>query len=151
MAYKTKIKKVRVQVGAFSAEQMMQIGQPFAASIKSRIQRGVNVNDEAAKPLSANYARSKGRRGLQITRDWTWTGRTMRALNLLDVSANRGRIGFSDPVADQRAHFNNARDRQFGVSNTDRNVLRSGVKSAIVQGKVARWVSDSGANTHGVI
>ena len=141
MAYQTKIRKVRVAVGAFSSEQMLQIGQPFARSIKARIERGENVQDQAAKPLSQAYARSKGRRGLQAIRDWTWTGRTLRALNVLNVSANRGNIGFSDPVADLRAHINNSRDRQFGVAPSDQKILVSAVRSIGQQAHVAQWVA----------
>jgi hypothetical protein len=141
MAYQTKIRKVRVEVGAFSADAMMQIGQPFAASIKARIERGETVQDQPAKQLTERYARSKGRRGLEIVRDWTWSGRTLRALNLLDVSANRGRIGFSDPVADQRAHINNARERQFGVADSDRQVLTKAVQTVERAQRIARWVS----------
>lgn len=141
MAHQTKIRKVRVQVGAFAGEQMMQIGQPFAASIKARIERGVNVNDGPAKKLGKGYAIAKRKRGLSGLRDWIWTGDTLRQLQLLDVSANRGRIGFASPKADMIAHINNAKDRQFGVSPTDRKVLVDGVHEANRQAPLARWVA----------
>jgi hypothetical protein len=141
MAYQTKIRKVRVQVGAFSSDAMMQIGQPFAASITSRIRRGVNVQDQPAKPLKKGYAIAKRKHGGSGLRDWTWSGDTLDQLALLDVSANRGRIGFATTKADMIAHFNNAKERQFGVADSDRQVLTKTVQTVERAQRIARWVS----------
>lgn len=139
MAYQTKIRKARVVVGAFSSEQMMQVGNALAGSIKFRIQRGLDVYDQPAKPLKKGYAIAKSRKGLRNVRDWTWTGETMRALNLLDVNENRGRIGFADPKSDKKAHYNNMRDRQFGVSPRDGETMKATVHSVNLHSPIARW------------
>ena len=61
-------------------------------------------------------------------------GITMRAMGVLEVGAQRSpgdsilgwfRIGFRNPIAMQRAAFNNQRHRQFGVSPADLSFLNS--------------------------
>lgn len=113
-------------------------------SIKERIAKGMNVNDSPAKPLKPGrngrrgYPDRKIAHGLAPIRDWSWRGRTMRSLAVKAVSENRVVIGFTDPQADAIAHFNNRREKQFGVSPKDRSVLTRAVAALLRQANVIR-------------
>src|ERR1700734_3669247 len=128
--FQTKISRARLVYSPFSSEQMAELGQIVAQSIRDRIHRGENVEDAAAKPLKPGrtvnghklrgYPDYKIARRLQGIRDGVWTGRTMRALKGLSANENVVKIGFADPVADYRAHINNRREKAFGMSPRDR-------------------------------
>jgi hypothetical protein len=128
---------------------MAQIGEIVARSIRDRIHSGLNVNDAAAKALKPGrtvnghqlrgYPDYKSARGLQPIRDWTWTGRTMRALKALSANENKVTIGFSDPVADYRAHINNRREKAFGVSPNDHKALNAAVLAMLRQVRVVQF------------
>ena len=139
MAFQTKISRARFVLGPFTAEQMQSIGNVMLDTISSRIRRGMNCNDAPAKPLKPGrgghrgYPDYKSGRGLQPIRDWFWRGRTMRSLAVKSVSENRAVIGFTDPQADRIAHFNNRREKQFGVSPKDRSVLGQVVRAVFRQ------------------
>jgi hypothetical protein len=113
-------------------------------SIKDRLHRGLNVRDEAAKPLKPGrngkrgYPDYKAARGLQPFRDWFWTGRTLRSLKVKQASENRVVIGFIDPNADLIAHVNNVRERAFGISDKDRRTLKAVVLGVLRQARVVR-------------
>ena len=143
MAFETKIRRARFVVGPFSAESMATIGQVTADSVVARIRRGVNVQDAAAKPLKPGrnghrgYPDYKVARGLQGIRDWVWRGKTMRSLKVKSANENRVVIGFVDPEADRIAHFNNQREKQFGLSPKDETTLKAVVLAAAKQARVA--------------
>ncbi len=102
-------------------------------SIAQRIGKGLNANDEPAKPLKPGrnghrgYPDYKIAHGLQPLRDWFWTGRTMRSLKVKSANENRAIIGFVDPKADLVAHVNNLREKAFGISEKDRNAMTATV------------------------
>lgn len=124
MAFKTKVSKARFVVTGYSPEQMMQMGgRLLDEGIKPRIRQGHTVYDSPAEPLSESYARRKKRLGKQAVRDWTLTGRTLRSLKVLTASPNRSVLGFTDEETNKRAFINNRRDRQFGVSPSDKSKL----------------------------
>jgi hypothetical protein len=147
--FQTRISRARLVYSPFSAEQMAEIAEVVRQSIRDRIHRGETVEDKAAKPLKPGrtvnghhlrgYPDYKTARGLQPIRDWTWTGRTMRALKVLSANENKAVIGFSDPVADYRAHINNRREKAFGVSPKDRAVLNAAVLRTLQQVRVVRF------------
>jgi hypothetical protein len=144
MAFETKITRARFVVGPFSSEQMQTIAQVTMDSISARIRRGMNVQDAAAKPLKPGrngrrgYPDYKVARGLQGIRDWVWRGKTMRSLKVKAANENRAVIGFIDPEADRIAHINNQRERQFGLSPKDEEVLRRVVHATAMQARVVR-------------
>lgn len=124
MAFDTKITKARFTVPGYQPEQMKEISQELIeAGIRARIMRGQNTYDGAATPLKRGYARMKQRRGKQALRDWVFTGRTLRSLQVLSATHNKSIIGFTDAVSNKRAAINNARERQFGISPSDQAVL----------------------------
>ena len=145
MPFQTKVTRARFVLGPFSAEQMQTIGNVMRDTIAERIQTGINCNDTAAKPLKPGrngkrgYPEQKVARGIPGIRNWIgFTGRTMRSLKVKAVSENRVTIGFVDPNADAIAHFNNRREKQFGVSPKDRSVLGKVVMAVLRQTGIVR-------------
>jgi precorrin isomerase len=47
-------------------------------------------------------------------------------------------IGFIDPEADRIAHINNQREKQFGLSPKDEEVLKRVVHATAMQARVVR-------------
>jgi hypothetical protein len=144
MAFQTKITRARFVVGPFSSEQMQMVATYTLNSIAWRISRGENCEDAAAKPLKPGkngkrgYPDYKVARGLQPIRDWKWTGKTLRALKVKSASENRAVIGFIDPKADSIAHWNNQREKQFGMSPRDEKELIRAVREISKQARVVR-------------
>ena len=144
MAFETKITRARFVVGPFSSEQMQTIAQVTMDSVSARIRRGLNVQDAAAKPLKPGrngrrgYPDYKVARGLQGIRDWVWRGKTMRSLKVKAANENRAVIGFIDPEADRIAHINNQREKQFGLSPKDEEVLKRVVYATAMQARAVR-------------
>jgi hypothetical protein len=144
MAFQTNITRARFVVGPFSSEQMQTVAQATTDSLAARIRRGQTVEDTDAKPLKPGrngkrgYPDYKTARGLQPIRDWTWKGRTMRSLKVKSANENRAVIGFIDPKADAIAHWNNQREKQFGLSPKDEKVLGQAVNVTAKQGRVVR-------------
>lgn len=134
--FQTKLKHARFVVGPFSSESMATLGGILGDDIGSRIGRGLNVNDIPALPLSAVYAKTKARKGRNPVRDWIMSGRTLAALKCLTANENKAVIGFNNPVAGRIAHWNNLRERAFGVSSLNRTVIRAAVKAMQRQVKV---------------
>ncbi len=71
-------------------------------------------------------------------RDWVWTGRTMRSLKVKSANENQAVVGFVDPTADRVAHVNNLREKQFGVSPKDRQMLNAAVLAVLRQARAIR-------------
>lgn len=127
-------------VSGLTAQQMQVFGNNFNNGMIQRIQSGVNVQDQPAKPLRPGYSKFKARKYPPAVRNMTLTGRTLRSSKVLIASANKVTIGFTDPVSERRAHFANAVDRQWGASPKDIQGFVQDVKNAKivrVQGKVA--------------
>ena len=142
MPFQAKITRARFVLGPFTSEDMLTIGNVVVESIKGRIHKGLNVNDQPAKPLKPGrngkrgYPDYKAARGLQPFRDWFWTGRTLRSLKVKSASENRCVIGFVDPNADRIAHVNNIRERAFGVSPKDRQAIVAVIKAVLRKARV---------------
>jgi hypothetical protein len=54
------------------------------------------------------------------------------------ANENRAVIGFIDPEADRIAHINNQREKQFGLSPKDEEVLKRVVHATAMQARVVR-------------
>jgi len=134
--FQTVIRRARFVYSPYTADEMQGFAQLLADTIRTRIQAGQNIYDQAAAPLKPGkpgrpgYPDYKARRGLQPIRDWTWSGHTLRCLKVLTANENRAVIGFLDDAmpgrsvtASQIAFYNNQRERQWGVSTRDRDVL----------------------------
>ena len=134
--FQTKVSHARFVVGAFSSDQMNTLAGILRDSMRGRIQQGLNVNDQPGKPLKPKYAKTKGAKGKNPVRDWTMSGNTLRAMAVLSANENRAVIGFNNPIAARVARFNNLRERAFGVSPLDRQVLVAAVNALARQTKI---------------
>jgi hypothetical protein len=134
--FQTVIKSARFVYSPYTATEMQGFAQALADSIRARIQSGQNIYDQAAAPLKPGLAGRRGypdykaARGLRPIRDWTWSGHTLRCLKVLTANENRAAIGFLDEAlpgrsqtASQIAFYNNRRERQWGVSQHDREAV----------------------------
>jgi hypothetical protein len=131
--FQTKISHARFVVGPFSSDQMNTLATILRDSIRGRIQGGQNVYDQPSKPLSPKYAKGKQARGRNPIRDWTNSGNTVRSMVVLSANENRAVIGFNNPIAGRIAHWNNLRERAFGVSDKDRATLVAAVRATARQ------------------
>lgn len=133
--FQPKITSARFVVSPFSPQQMQELGDVFVASQDARLGAGLNVYDLPAMPLKrrangkAGYPEGKVRKGLKAIRDWFYTGRTRRSIKVLSANENQVVIGATDAVVDQRIAFNNARERQFGMSPNDREAVTAHVRN----------------------
>jgi hypothetical protein len=139
MAFQPKITKARIVYSPFSSSEMVSIGTDLAGSIRDRISSGLNAQDQASKPLKGAkgkyvpYARQKQQKGLAPIRDWKYSGNTLRALKVVAANENSVKIGFSNPIQDRVAHFNNLREKAFGVSPNDRLAINKGIKKVLTE------------------
>lgn len=144
MPFQAKITRARWVLGPFTSEDMLSIGTAVRDSIAQRIGKGLNANDQPAKPLKPGrnghrgYPDYKIAHGLQPLRDWLWTGRTMRSLKVKSANENRAVIGFVDPKADLVSHVNNLREKAFGISPNDKNAITSEVLSVLKRARIVR-------------
>ncbi|HEY4359398.1 MAG TPA: hypothetical protein VGN17_00415 [Bryobacteraceae bacterium] len=145
-----KITRARFTLSPFTSETMANIGKVLAKSMRDRIGSGLNALDRNAKPLKPGrtgrngqelrgYPDYKQYRGLQPIRDWLYSGRTLRSLQVLSVNQNRGTIGFTDAKADQIAHFNNLIEKAFAVSPKDAIALQQAVYSTFKQERLVQF------------
>jgi hypothetical protein len=121
-----------------SGQQIIDINQ-------ARLSRGYNLDDRPAMPLHlpksgrGGYPGQKERRGDQPIRDWYFTGRTRNSMAILSMTDTAVTVGFSDPEGARRAAINNAREKQFGLSRSDHEALRTEVhKARPIEVKVSR-------------
>jgi hypothetical protein len=145
-AFKTKIIRSRYSLSPFSSEQMLAIGNNLLSSIKKRIRSGTNANDQEARALKPTmkgreipYADQKAHKGLNPYRDWVYSGRLMRAMQVTRASENRFTIGFTDDRTDKIVHINNRGTKMFGVSPKDRVALVDGIRQVFQTGNVIQF------------
>jgi hypothetical protein len=134
--FHTKVSHARFVVGPFSSDQMNTLAGILRDSMRGRIQLGLNCNDQPSKTLNPKYAKGKQAKGKQPIRDWTMSGNTVRAMAVLSANENRAVIGFNNPIAARIARFNNLRERAFGVSPHDRQILVAAVNATARQSKI---------------
>ena len=101
----------------------LDLAKVLSDSIRDRISRGINANDQPATALRKAYANREIRPGARPIRDWRLTGRTMNALQPVPRSDGNLAVGFNDARASQIAAINNAHEKMFGVSPSDRRVF----------------------------
>src|ERR1035441_2771205 len=93
--FQTVIKRARFVYSLYTAIEMQGFAQALADSIRTRIQSGQNIYDQAAAPLKPGlpgrrgYPDYKAARGLNPIRDRTWPGHTLRCLKVLTANENR--------------------------------------------------------------
>jgi hypothetical protein len=116
--FQTVIRRVRFAYSPYTATEMQGFAQVLADSIRTRIQSGQNIYDQASAPLKPGlpgrrgYPDYKAARGLNPIRDWTWSGHTLRCLKVLTANENRAAIGFLDESL-PAAYLNRRRAMSF--------------------------------------
>lgn len=135
--FQTKIKKVRFVHTPFTGQQMAEFGQGLLDHIWDRISAGQNTDEAAAKPLADGYAKWKQRKFGNQIRNLQASGRLRRATKVLEANQNKAVIGATPGLhttgklmGNMRFRsaitfsgvltVNNRRERQWGVSNSDR-------------------------------
>jgi hypothetical protein len=126
MAFKTVIRKARVNVSGYTGAEMAQFGQALVDSMRNRITRGLDANDRPLPPLSPRYAQIKGRKYPPPIRNMVKTGRTMRALAVLSANDNRAKVGLTDEVAKKR--FNLQAYRIWGRSRQNAEDVATAIR-----------------------
>lgn len=142
MAYTPRITRARYVYTSFSSEQMASLGDDVTNDVLARIKKGVNCDDQPAKPLKPGrngkkgYPEQKEARGIPGIRNWIspvrWPRnriKTLRALKVKSANENRVVIGFIDSRADQIAHINNRQEKMFGLSPKNKEKLVSIVET----------------------
>lgn len=119
---------------------MLTLGNVLADSNRARIGQGINAADMPAKALKPGYAQAKAKKGRNPVRDWNMTGRTLAALQCLAANENRALIGFKNPIAARIAHWNNLKERSFGVSPQDRKTIVAAVNATAREARIVRVV-----------
>lgn len=144
---KTRITKCRFTLSPFTSEQMAKIGSIMCDTIRTRIQSSTNAEDQPAKPLVPGRGRNQGRgyperksaKGRNPTRDWTWTGITLKSLGVKSANENIVTIGFNNDRSDFIAHANNLKERAFGTSPNDHKALVAAVRATLRQERVVQF------------
>jgi len=112
----------------FSGEQMQEIGAFAVEVMKERTARATDVFDQPAKPLQDKYAKRKIKKGLAPVRDIHLTGKTLAAVQILEVDETHVRVGIKGSDEFRKALFNQNIDPWFGLSDhDDERVLREKV------------------------
>jgi len=140
--FKPVLKRARIGTPGFSADTMLRFGNLLNNSIRDRFNAALDIYDNAAKPLSEGYAKYKqkgsfsGKRQFapgEPIRNLRLTGQLQRSMKVLSASQNRTRLGFSDPVSDNRMTLNQRRSNMYGVSPKDEQVLMKTVREYLFQ------------------
>lgn len=127
---------------------MARIGEAVVKSISDRIHKGLNGNDQQAKPLKVSpksrkggYPVYKSQHGLQPFRDWTLSGRTLRGMKVLNVNENSGKIAFADRRSAIIAAVLNKQERAFTISPKDRDALTRAVSAELKRSPLLQFKS----------
>lgn len=141
---------------------MIRLGQAVTDSIRDRILRVQDVNDGLAPPLKRTPGRIKDYPWYKVNkyhakpvRDWWRTGQTLRSMQVISASIGKARIGFFDNIApgalfrvsnrtgkpvstpNQRAYLNNRIWRMFGISPTQRRLIKM-IVPTMFRGKMVK-------------
>jgi hypothetical protein len=133
--FQTKITKARFVYSPLSGERMAGIGKSLIDTIFERWDRGLDVQDTPARPLTAKYARFKSySRRKRAVRDYDLTGKLRSSIQALSANQNKvtvgpidgmhsrlkggGQLSFSDVLT-----INQRRWRMWGVSPAEKAKL----------------------------
>jgi hypothetical protein len=112
-----------LEIPMFSSDQMHRFAEASIEQMKARLADGLDVHDEAAKPLTQAYARQKQAEGHAPIRDLHRSGQMLEALQVLNASQNESHVGIEGEDAYRKALFNEDIDPWFGVSDANNRTL----------------------------
>jgi hypothetical protein len=142
MAFQAKITRARWVLGSFTSEDMLAIANVVRDSIATRIGKGLNIEDEDAKPLKPGRNGHRGYPDYKAARGPNALPRLGldRAHHALAQSKERQRkprrYRLYRPNADHIAHVNNLREKQFGISPKDRQAMAAIIRYVLRQSRV---------------
>jgi hypothetical protein len=118
---------------------MLMVANAAKDSVTKRIVSGIKVDGTAARPLKGDvksdkyvpYAEQKRRKGLQGIRNWVWSGKTLKSMQVLRVNEDRAVIGFVGSRADRITTKLNRIDRMFGLGVSDEQAVNAAVNKLI--------------------
>ena len=114
-------RKVRIKGFGIRPLQMLRLGGIGLASVKERVARGLNIDDQAMPPLKRSYAVRKNREiggGRQI-RDLRLTGSMLNNLTVRSATENSVRIALTRQADRQKALRNQQISPWLGWSPSD--------------------------------
>jgi hypothetical protein len=143
----TKIIRQRFTLSPFTSEQMLELGNTVLKSVKERIHKALDVNEQPAKALNPTvhidkngqlaalipYPVQKAKKGLQPIRDLFFTGALTGSLQVISASENRCVIASNNMVKDMILRKNQKRSVEFGMSEGDRRVMREKVRELLMK------------------
>lgn len=89
-------KKMMVRYFTPSQQNMLKVGTVGLATVKNRVQKALDANDQTAPPLNRGYAVTKSRLWRKrAVRDLTFTGDMMRNLQVREVTYNTAKANLS--------------------------------------------------------
>lgn len=88
-------KQLRLDLLNFRQHQLFKIGTVGVAAVKNRVQAGLGVDDQPAKPLTKRYAIRKNKLGKGNRRNLMLTGDMLRNLSLRTVSEKAAKAGLT--------------------------------------------------------
>jgi hypothetical protein len=107
----------------FSRQDMLKIGQAAIQSVKQRVTRGLNLNDQRMKRLDPEYEKGKRSAGKQPIRNLWFSGQMLGAITPVQVTSNRVVIGFTRRSELIKARSNQKRQPFFGISRHNEEVI----------------------------
>lgn len=137
--FTVQIEKFRFQIRPLAASQMKSIATDLSQSISTRIRRGETIQGNQAASLTLAYLKRKQQRGLADIRDWFWTGKLLKSLQVLRASENRAVIGFANQLANVIAGAQNKREKMFGVSRSDRAAMYRAVERELKRTDIVQF------------
>lgn len=117
------IRRDPVPVPRFSTHDMEALALEADRQELSRIQRGQNINDEPAKPLSRRYQAQKRSQGLPPIRNLTQTGAMLQSRGVIEPEDNSVTIGFTDAREQAKAEANERIEPMLGVSEDNERAV----------------------------
>ena len=108
---------------SFTRSDLLKIGAKAIDTIIRRCDRGRNVNDRPAKPLSAKYRAKKEAQGQPGIRNLSNSGSMLGSLTIVEADQSKVVLGFTRRSELVKAEKNDQRDPWFGLSKNDEAVV----------------------------
>jgi hypothetical protein len=135
----TRTKAPRLGALSFDPGAMRSIGQDYLAIQKQRIDRGMDANDQASRPLKPAYARSKSAHGAKPIRNLQNTGASMAAIGITEVGPMGFKISTSNDRANRVLSINQQIEPMLGASPNDIRTLMPRIESAFGESVQNLW------------
>lgn len=133
-------KRISIAGIGLSAPQMEALGTAAIAAMQARWDKGLDVNDTPAAPLSRKYSRRKQSRGGANLPDLKLSGQLRASMSVLRNESGRVVVGPYDALSVTKAIANQQRRNQFGISRNDARVI-SPIAAAFLRQNIAAAIT----------